>query len=62
MTQPNARPPTFVVFASRAEKLPESYRRYLVQGLREKFDLPAVPIRLNFKRGKNPYISKRGRS
>lgn len=62
MTQPNARPPTFVVFASRAEKLPESYRRYLIQGLREKFDLPAVPIRLNFKRGKNPYASKRGRS
>jgi GTP-binding protein len=62
MTQPNARPPTFVVFASRAEKLPESYRRYLIQGLREKFDLPAVPIRLNFKRGKNPYISTRRRS
>ena len=62
MTQPNARPPTFVVFASRAEKLPESYRRYLVQGLRAKFDLPAVPIRLTFKKGKNPYASKRGRS
>ena len=62
MTQPNARPPTFVVFASRAEKLPESYRRYLIQGLRAKFDLPAVPIRLTFKKGKNPYASKRGRS
>lgn len=62
MTQPNARPPTFVVFASRAEKLPESYRRYLVQGLRAKFDLPAVPIRLTFKKGKNPYASKRRRS
>ncbi len=62
MTQPNARPPTFVVFASRAEKLPESYRRYLIQGLRAKFDLPAVPIRLAFKKGKNPYASKRGRS
>lgn len=61
MTQPNARPPTFVVFASRAEKLPESYRRYLVQGLRTKFDLPAVPIRLSFRQGKNPYASKRGR-
>ncbi len=61
MTQPNARPPTFVVFASRAEKLPESYRRYLVQGLRSQFDLPAVPIRLTFKKGKNPYAAKRGR-
>ncbi len=60
MTQPNARPPTFVVFASRMEKIPESYRRYLVQGLRAKFELPAVPIRLNFKKGKNPYASKSG--
>jgi len=60
MTQPNARPPTFVVFASRAEKLPESYRRYLVQGLRAEFELPAVPIRLNFRKGKNPYASKSG--
>lgn len=62
MTQPNARPPTFVVFTPRAEKLPESYRRYLIQGLRTAFDLPAVPIRLNLRKGKNPYASKRGRS
>lgn len=62
MTQPNARPPTFIVFASRAEKLPESYRRYLVQALREKFDMPAVPVRLTFKQGKNPYAPKRNRS
>lgn len=57
MTQPNARPPTFVVFSSRAEKLPESYRRYLVHGLRTTFDLPGVPIRLNLRKGKNPYAS-----
>lgn len=57
MTQPNARPPTFVVFSSRAEKLPESYRRYLMQGLRTAFDLPGVPIRLNLRKGKNPYAS-----
>lgn len=55
MTQPNARPPTFVVFSSRAEKLPESYRRYLVQGLRTEFGMPGVPIRLNLRKGKNPY-------
>lgn len=55
MTQPNARPPTFVVFSSRAEKLPEAYRRYLVQGLRTAFDMPGVPIRLNLRKGKNPY-------
>lgn len=58
MTQPNARPPTFVVFCSRADKLPESYRRYLVQGLRSAFDMPGVPIRLNLRKGKNPYASK----
>lgn len=61
MTQPNARPPTFVAFSSRAEKLPESYRRYLIHGLRETFNLPGVPIRLNFRKGKNPYASRRGR-
>lgn len=56
MTQPNARPPTFVAFCSRPEKLPESYKRYLVNGLREAFDMPGVPIRLNLKKGKNPYV------
>jgi len=55
MTQPNARPPTFVLFSSRPEKLPQAYRRYLVNGLREAFDLPGVPIRLNTRKGKNPY-------
>jgi len=57
MTQPNARPPTFVLFSSRPEKLPQAYRRYLVNGLREAFDLPGVPIRLNTRKGKNPYAS-----
>lgn len=61
MTQPNARPPTFVVFCSRAEKLPESYRRYLIQGLRTAFGMPGVPIRLNLRKGKNPY-APRGRN
>jgi len=55
MTQAKTRPPTFVLFSSRAEKLPESYLRYLVNGLREDFDLPAVPIRLIARKGKNPY-------
>jgi GTP-binding protein len=58
MTQPNARPPTFVVFCSRPEKLPDAYRRYLVNGLREAFDLPGVPVRLNLRKGKNPYAGK----
>ncbi len=55
MTQANARPPTFVVFCSQPKALPDSYVRYLVNGLREAFDLPGVPIRLNLRKGKNPY-------
>jgi GTPase len=55
MTQANARPPTFVVFCSLPKALPDSYARYLVNGLREAFDLPGVPIRLNLRKGKNPY-------
>jgi len=57
MTQANARPPTFVVFCSLPKALPESYSRYLVNGLRESFDLPGVPIRLNLRKGKNPYAT-----
>ncbi|MEC9369006.1 MAG: ribosome biogenesis GTPase Der [Pseudomonadota bacterium] len=60
MTQPNARPPTFVVFCSRPEKLPEAYRRYLINGIRDSFDLPGVPLRLNLRKGKNPYADKEG--
>ena len=55
MTQPKARPPTFVAFCSRPEALPEAYVRYLVNGLREAFELPAVPIRLMLRKGENPY-------
>src|SRR5215470_8248918 len=55
VTQVKARPPTFALFASRPEKLPESYARYLVNALRERFDLPGVPIRLNLRKGTNPY-------
>ena len=57
-TQAKARPPTFVVFGTRAEQLPEDYERYLVNSLRQQFDLPGVPIRL-LKRGtKNPYAEE----
>jgi GTP-binding protein len=58
MAQTKARPPTFVLFASRADKLPDSYRRYLVNSLRESFDLPGVPIRLSVKSGRNPYAEE----
>ncbi len=58
ITQIKTRPPSFILFATRKEKLPESYRRYLVHGLREAFDLPAVPIRLTLKGSKNPYADE----
>jgi GTP-binding protein len=59
ITQANARPPTFAVFCSMPKALPNAYVRYLVNGLREAFDLPGVPIRLNLRKGENPYA--RGR-
>ncbi|ODT63485.1 MAG: ribosome biogenesis GTPase Der [Phenylobacterium sp. SCN 69-14] len=55
MAQTKARPPTFVMFASRADQLPDHYRRYLINSLRESFDLPGVPMRLTVKSNKNPY-------
>jgi GTPase len=55
ITQANARPPTFVLFCSRPKALPDSYLRYLVNGLRETFELPGLPIRLHLRKGDNPY-------
>jgi GTPase len=55
MTQPKTRPPTFVVFCTRADAVPEAYLRYLSNGLRESFELPGVPIRITVKSNKNPY-------
>ena len=60
ITQPKSRPPTFVLFTSRADALPDAYRRYLVNSLRETFDLPGTPIRLMLREKKNPY-AKRGK-
>jgi GTP-binding protein len=58
MTQAKIRPPTFVVFSSRPEALPESYLRYLVNGLRDAFGLDGTPIRVHVRKGseKNPYV------
>ena len=57
MTQANTRPPTFAVFASKPGELPDSYRRYLVNALRQDFDLPGTPIRLMLRKGGNPYVA-----
>lgn len=56
MAQTKARPPTFVLFSSRADQMPDHYRRYLVHSLRESFDMPGVPIRITIKSGRNPYM------
>ena len=60
MTQVKTRPPAFVVMATHVDKLPDSYQRYLVNGLRADFDMPGTPIRLTFRdQGtKNPYKDK----
>jgi GTP-binding protein len=61
MTQPKSRPPTFVLFSSRAAALPETYRRYLINGLREAFALPGTPIRLTLRGKANPYAGRKRR-
>ena len=59
MTQPKARPPFFVLFGNHVDAIPESYKRYLTNGLRETFGLVGVPIRLSMRGGgPNPYANK----
>lgn len=55
MTQAKARPPTFALFGNQLDHLPVSYTRYLVNNLREAFELPGTPIRLHTRGGDNPY-------
>jgi len=59
VTQPKSRPPSFVLFCTRADAVPDAYKRYLVNGLRETFDMPGVPIRLTLREKKNPYAPRR---
>ncbi len=58
MTQAKARPPSFVLFGTRIDALPESYMRYLVNGVREAFEIPGVPIRFTFRAPENPFKKK----
>jgi len=55
ITQVGARPPTFVLFGTRTDQLPESYRRYLVNGIRKELGFGAVPVRLNLRSTRNPF-------
>ena len=59
ITQPKARPPSFVIFCTRADAVPDAYRRYLINGLRSTFDLPGVPIRLTLREKTNPYAGRK---
>ncbi|NNM72251.1 ribosome biogenesis GTPase Der [Enterovirga aerilata] len=59
MTQVKARPPHFALFGNQLDALPRAYTRYLVNGLRETFELPGVPIRLSLRSGKNPFEGKK---
>jgi GTP-binding protein len=61
ITQSKARPPSFVVFCSRADAVPESYLRYLVNSLRSFFDLPGTPVRITLREKANPFAHKRKR-
>jgi GTP-binding protein len=59
LTQSKTRPPTFFLSCSRPEAVPDAYRRYLLNGLRETFELNGVPIRLMLRSRENPYEGKK---
>jgi GTP-binding protein len=59
ITQVNTRPPAFVLFGTRVDQLPDSYLRYLVNGIRKELDFGAVPVRLNVRASRNPFDTER---
>ncbi len=59
LTQIKTRPPTFVLFCSKSSELPDFYMKYVINGMREAFNLEGVPIRLFVRSGKNPYADKK---
>jgi GTP-binding protein len=59
ITQPKARPPSFILSCTRADAVPDAYKRYLVNGLREAFDLPGTPIRLMLREKENPFKGRK---
>ena len=61
MTQAKTRPPGFVVMCSLPEDVPKAYERYLINGMREDFDMPGTPIRLFLRKQENPYAGRKER-
>ena len=59
MTQPKARPPYFVLFGNQLDHLPTSYERFLINGMRETFEFPGVPIRISKRTSSNPFEGRR---
>lgn len=60
-TQARTRPPGIVVMCSHPDQVPEAYVRYLINGLREDFDMPGTPIRLTLRGqgDKNPFKDRK---
>jgi GTP-binding protein len=61
VTQAKSRPPSFIVFCTRADAVPDAYLRYLTNSLRENFELPGTPIRITLREKANPYEGRRTR-
>ena len=61
ITQIRSRPPTFVLFSSRPDEIPDSYIRYLINNMRADFDMPGTPIRMQMRGGDNPYVDENKR-
>jgi GTP-binding protein len=61
ITQPKTRPPSFVIFCTRADAVPDAYLRYLTNEMREAFKLPGTPIRITLREKANPYADRKKR-
>ena len=61
ITQAKARPPSFVIFCTRADAVPDAYLRYLANAMRDAFDLPGTPIRITLREKANPYAGRKTR-
>ena len=58
MSQTKTRPPTFILKTSNTDQIPESYKRFLLNGLREDFGLPGTPLRMIVRADRNPYVDR----
>jgi GTP-binding protein len=54
-TQVKSRPPTFVLFTNHPKEIPDTYSKYLIGSLRDHLKLPAIPIRILYKKSDNPF-------